>query len=253
MNWKVFSICLIAFILSDAAHAIVVRGDVPPDTFLADSREYPEVISLLGGRAVGTLIDKQWILTAAHVGQFIAEGNEEAKAIQLVGLEYEVVDIVLHPSWNPGSLGDPNVFDLALLRLNQPVKGICPAPLYQGTDEQGAVVALLGWGRTGDGTSVELLRDGRFRRGENIIDESVPRLRFRFDDPETPGVSSLEAVSGPGDSGGPAFLTVKRRQFLVGVSSFQQDEIAPGIYGVIENYERVSAHTDWINFVISQP
>ena len=39
---------------------------------------------------------------------------------------------------------------------------------------------------------------------------------------------------------------------LAGISSFQEDEVSPGIFGVIENYERVSDHVGWIEDTIGR-
>ncbi len=82
------------------------------------------------------------------------------------------------------------------------------------------------------------------------MDAVEPRLRFRFDEPDSARVVPLEAVSGPGDSGGPAFIIEDGVRYLAGVSSFQEDEVEPGIFGVTEHYERTAHHVEWILGVI---
>jgi len=247
---RVIPLFLLAIVLSTTSEAIVVRGDVQTLASVVDEKDYPEVVPILGGRAAGTLINERWILTAAHVGQIVAISSNSDRDLTINGLARQVDQVFLHPSWNDEQVGEHDVIDLALLRLDQPVSNAQVAPLYRGSAEEGQVITIFGWGRTGDGTSTELLKDRLFRRGENIIDEVTPRLRFDFDEPTSPSATEYEAVSGPGDSGGPAFLDIQGVRYLVGVSSFQQDEVSPGLYGVIENYERVSRHLEWIDSVV---
>ncbi len=247
---RVIPLFLLAIVLSNASEAIVVRGDVQTLASVVDEKDYPEVVPILGGRAAGTLIDEKWILTAAHVGQIVATSSNSDRDLTINGLVRKIDKVFMHPSWNDEQVGEHDVIDLALLRLDRPVGDAQVAPLYRGSAEKGKMITILGWGRTGDGTSTELLKDRLFRRGENTIDEVTPRLRFDFDEPTSPNATEYEAVSGPGDSGGPAFLDIQGVRYLVGVSSFQQDEVSPGLYGVIENYERVSRHLEWIDSVV---
>jgi len=241
---------LLVIVVSTTSEAIVVRGDIQLLASVVDEKDYPEVVPILGGRAVGTLIDDKWILTAAHVGQIVATSSSSDRDLTINGLVRKVDQVFFHPSWNEEQLGEHDVIDLALLRLDRPVDDAQVAPLYCGSAEKGMVITIFGWGRTGDGTSTELVKDRLFRRGENMIDEVTPRIRFDFDEPTSPDATEYEAVSGPGDSGGPAFIDVQGISYLAGVSSFQQDEVSSELYGVIENYERVSRHLDWINSVV---
>jgi len=250
MMRRVIPLLLLVFVVSTASEAIVVRGDIRSLASVVDEKDYPEVVPILNGRAAGTLIDDKWILTAAHVGQIVANSTDSDRDLTINGLVRKVDQVFMHPSWNEERLGEPDVIDLALLRLDRPVDDAQVAPLYCEGGEKGKVITIFGWGGTGDGTSTELVKDRLFRRGENIIDEVTPRIRFDFDEPTSPDATEYEAVSGPGDSGGPAFIDIQGISYLVGVSSFQQDEVAPGLYGVIENYERVSRHLDWINGVV---
>lgn len=62
----------------------------------------------------------------------------------------------------------------------------------------------------------------------------------------------LEGISGPGDSGGPAFLEIDGVIFLAGVSSWQDNRAQggrQGVYGVLEYYARVSSYVGWIDEV----
>jgi secreted trypsin-like serine protease len=235
--------------VASEARAIIVRGDVPQEAVLCKHNDYPEVVGLLEARAVGTLIHPQWILTAAHVAENLDEAPNGRDA-DIAGGANRIAEIVVHPGWDSEALGDPEVFDLALLRLERPVSPDVTVQMYTGGRESDSIVQLCGWGRTGDGLDPDLIMDGRFRCGENRVDGVEPRLRFRFDEPASARPVPLEAVSGPGDSGGPAFIIEDGVRYLSGVSSFQQDEVEPGIFGVTENYERIADHVDWILAVI---
>jgi len=183
-------------LIAGHAAAIIVSGDAPQEAVFAEPTDYPEVIPLLDGRAVGTLVADIWIVTAAHVGQII-DRNAEVEGIVVGGKSNGISAVFIHPSWDDAAVGAPGVIDIALLQLARPVSGLRPAPLYRGKNELDSIVTLVGWGRTGDGMKDNLVRDGRFRRGENRVDAVTPRLRFRFDEPGSARALPLEAVSGP--------------------------------------------------------
>ncbi|WP_226770090.1 trypsin-like serine protease [Shewanella xiamenensis] len=65
----------------------------------------------------------------------------------------------------------------------------------------------------------------------------------------------LEGISGPGDSGGPAYLVSTDSVCLIGVSTWQNAESTnweEGKYGVIEHYSRISYFRDWIEKTLLQ-
>jgi hypothetical protein len=59
----------------------------------------------------------------------------------------------------------------------------------------------------------------------------------------------LEGVSGPGDSGAPAYITIGGRLFVAGIGSRSRDTNRDGIepaYGDEDLYSRVSLYEKWI-------
>ena len=146
--------------------------------------------------------------------------------------------------------------DIALLELAAPVNGVTPIPFYDGKDEESGdrIVTFVGQGFSGDGVTGPVVRDGRRRAATNRI-ETVKKnwLIFLFDAP--PGGTDLEGISGPGDSGGPALMTLGKTTYLVGISSGQDDRATgkEGVYGVTEYYLRVSSYAEWIRNTIAAP
>ena len=74
-------------------------------------------------------------------------------------------------------------------------------------------------------------------------------LYFIFDAPDSNAVTDLEGVSGPDDSGAPAYITVGGKLLVAGVSSRGRDANRDGIesgYGDEDLYARVSSYKKWI-------
>jgi hypothetical protein len=103
---------------------------------------------------------------------------------------------------------------------------------------------IVGYGDYGVAGAPFQKTDGMRRAVTNeIIDAGPRRVFMTFDAP--PAGSALEGVGAPGDSGGPAFIEVDGRLWLVGVSSASMNG-TPGAYGVVDVYTRVSSYADWI-------
>ena len=84
-------------------------------------------------------------------------------------------------------------------------------------------------------------------------------LTWHFRAPGDPRTTPLEGISGPGDSGGPAFIRIGGRICIAGVSSAQRRDVVPGQenmhrgqgrYGVEEVYMRISQFRPWIEAAI---
>jgi hypothetical protein len=223
--------------------SIIRRHDQPDSLYVQLARGYASLVHINlptpqgAADGEGTLIAPRWVLTAAHVGVEVKPGHR----VRLGRAELPVDSVVIHPQWADGP------HDLALLRLASPVAAR-PARLYRLAAEVDRLVVLLGYGDFGTGLSGPLGNDGVVRGASNRIDEATDLwLKFSFDPPGAPRATALEGVSGPGDSGGPAYLEGPD-EILVGVSSGQSTRTAggPGRYGVVEYYVRVSRYIAWI-------
>lgn len=226
------------------ASGIIRRHDVDDERYLAHATGIDSVVAVGGGTA--TLVGERWLLTAAHVAEQV---NALSRTVVVGDREYKIDKRVMHPTW----LGEasPTSIDVALLRLSEPVDSIAPAPIYERSDEIGRQIRLVGYGMYGNGLDGPDSDDARQRSAENIVDDIAfgHYLTFSFSSPDDPDVLPLEGISGPGDSGGPAFILDGGTYRVAGVSvSNQDDESINGVctYGSIEIYSRVSTLADWI-------
>ena len=233
---------------------IIMRHDVSDEVYLAFAAELPvtpAVIRYSSTDVAGTLIAPDWLLSAAHVAETIEPGK---KLISLSGDSLEVAEVVLHPGWIEN--GRPH--DVALIRLRRALAGAVVAVIYEGRDEFGKEVIMIGNGDFGTGRTGPAGNDGRMRAATNRVDDATHDfLVWSFDDPGSDSVRAtpLEGISGPGDSGGPAFVLVGDRYLLAGISSGQSTNATggkEGLYGVTEYYSRVSTYADWIRSTVAE-
>jgi len=226
------------------------------------------------------------ILTAAHSvtddGGAInfSSGN---LYFQLSGITYVIGvspgQVRLHPDWDGDLL---NGHDLAVIELDAVVDVAIPRyDIYTGSTVSlvGADTTFFGYGNGGVGaTGSESLTAGDKRYGENVIDgvpivedvleESI--LLYDFDNGLEAqsstgdlGLGDEEALTAPGDSGGPMFVEdadMAGRFLIAGVHSFGAS-LAPfdidtelnNSFGELSGNANVSFDQDWITSVVPEP
>jgi V8-like Glu-specific endopeptidase len=197
----------------------------------------------------GTLIDKNWVLTAGHVAEgMFNRTNGELSVYFENGSEYKVQQVFLHPKYQP--MGN---YDLALLKLESNVDPVDPIQIYSQNDELNQIIILAGHGdkRAADNSWI---KDGKLRAYTNIVDDvSNTHIIFDYDSPEN-DATEREGTSGPGDSGGPAFIRKNGILYLAGVSSMGEPGInGPATFGAVEYFVRVSKFQDWIKETMQNP
>lgn len=242
------AVLVVLITLAAPARTVVVRHD----RALSATVELAEPYDFVGrvGSASGTLIAPRWVLTAAHVVENMTPFGFRARfGDREVGVERTFV----HPEGESLAGTSRRTHDVALLRLAEPLE-IEPAVLHEGRGELAQEVTIVGVGRAGTAESGPEIRDGRRRAVTNkVLDVDDRWLKVVFNRP--PGGTELEGVGGPGDSGGPALLTVHGGPEVAGVSSWADaldaEDHAEAAYGTFEGYARVSSYVDWIRGVMA--
>lgn len=225
--------------------------------------EYPWIVSLKFQSnnqhfCGGTLINQQWVLTAAHciasespstfiatVGEYDLDSYTEPSSID---------NIIIHPDYNTTTLDN----DIALIKLSAAV-AIETIPLLSSLETEQSIAVettfstAIGWGSTVGYT------DGEPRNPDypNILNTvSLPLLSAEMCKTTMPGttdnmVCAADLVNGgldscQGDSGGPLLVESNSEQNTqqIGIVSFGQGCAVQGKAGV---YTKVANYKNWID------
>ncbi len=237
-----FPIVVIGLIL---LQSLVVRDDVPDAKFIELAKQYPQIAHFAMGE--GTVIDSSWILTVGHIGRDLKRDitNGRNTAVTCNGKKYDLEKVIVHPDFDDTPRGVVN--DIALVKIKGSIKDIVPGNIYRDKKETGMDITIVGMGDIGTGLKGPKVWDKITRAATNKIDGADSLwIHFTFDAPGSANVTKLEGVSGPGDSGGPAFFEVNSKRYIVGISSHQRSTNGKGRYGAVEYYTRVSTFYNWI-------
>ncbi|MEQ9403349.1 MAG: trypsin-like serine protease [Cyclobacteriaceae bacterium] len=244
-------IAVLAILMISSAFSpdIVRRHDVKDQEYLLLGAKYDAVckVGLKGGD--GTLVKKNWVVTAAHVARGMSERTNGNVEIFFANrkMPYKAEAIFIHPDYNMVE------HDIALIRLSEVVNDVDPIGFYRKSDEQDKEIIIAGHGYSKSGDETVWEKDGQKRAATNRIDEAGQmHIMFDFDRPGEPGVTRMEGTAGSGDSGGPALIEVDGKSFIAGISSAgEPGDKGPGTYGAVEYYTRVSTHIRWIDEVLN--
>lgn len=229
--------------------------------------EFPWMVSLklLRGQSGehfcgGALINKRWILTAAHcvlnrrasqIQVSVAEHNLLGADSQQTKL-FRVNQIVMHPSYVTRQLAD----DIALVNLDEEIQWsdrIQPACLPNPDKDSfaGLLATAAGWGWTDE------VKNGG-KRANTLQKVDVPILanaecqQWYKDEKKSLTIVSTALCAGlenggkdscQGDSGGPLMIKKDGRHQVVGVVSAGIGCARPRLPGL---YTRVNNYLDWI-------
>lgn len=235
----------ITLIFSVSSSAIVIRHDIDSNKYLATNADFPALATFYIDGAHGTLINPQWIITAAHASFCISANS----FVSVNGRARKIKRLYVHPDYTPGQS-----HDIALVELVEPITDIKPASIYKNTNELNKNIWFIGIGGTGNGVTGQTIdnaqNNGILRKAQNTISVTQgPVIKFTFN--QASQALPLEGVSGGGDSGGPAYLLENNVYKLLGISSRPEGKFTKiGEYGITEVYTRISFFQSWINSII---
>ena len=211
----------------------------------ATKGEFPFIVSLQSsyGSHVcgGSLIKKNWVLTAAHcVGYFktVVVGLH-TQGVTTGTEKFNAVEVIKNPNWDSSILNN----DWALVKLSGDSK-FAPVTLNNAEISGSVNFVTAGWGTTSESGSLS----------KNLLKVTVPFVTQEACEAAYPGslTDSMICAGFPeggkdscqGDSGGPLLVGSGSNVKLAGVVSWGEGCARPNKYGV---YSKVSAALTWIN------
>jgi hypothetical protein len=206
-----------------AAFGRIVNGvlshDFPTTGALLYSGGPPISQNNAGSWCSGTLIGCQTFLTAAHCVEDDLNAGHYWVYLQHAGL-FDVSSVTVHPSYT--SAGFPE-FDVAVLKLVDPVTGIDPTPINASSSPPlGSIGTIAGFGQTSGGGN-----DYGIKRAGMVLTSDCAGILPSLGNTELVCWTFLNPIGPPGDdsntcngdSGGPLFVDLGSGDVVAGITS----------------------------------
>jgi secreted trypsin-like serine protease len=220
---------------------------------LVTAGEFPTVVALEQGPGqwfcTGTLIDKSWVLSAAHCVEGAPQGAVKIRIDDLDvnnttgGMEVGTTEHHANPAWDQNGWGG----DLALLKLAQPIDRPV-TPIHRTKITFDSPVLQVGYGVTNDqGAGGGVLRKLSEHNKDCAMtgDATISNDKVLCFDP-------IDGGGCYGDSGGPTFFDVGGGKLeVVGVTSGGTGQACTDSWGI---WTLVPAELAWIDgIMMAQP
>uniref|UniRef100_A0A914PTW4 Peptidase S1 domain-containing protein n=1 Tax=Panagrolaimus davidi TaxID=227884 RepID=A0A914PTW4_9BILA len=233
-------------------------GDWPWIVFILTKEDNGEP----GGICTGTIIDKEWILTAAHC----ANGKNDAYVVLYGSVDITKAKKVLvkekfiHPHFNQNITNDIALMKLLMpLKFNENVSSICLDKNVK--TEKGEIYVGAGFGNVmkkilTDDLEVNLNKPGtiKYQSDSHLFLRESPMANIGECELEIREVSNRTICvggvnTGPlrGDSGGPLMKIVNNKWVQIGITSLGSlSNIDPLSGRITAIYTDVNYYCDWI-------
>lgn len=235
----------IFFSLFSVVYAGTIDPKVPDNEYIEYGKKYKCVLPIVGVisdklnssfKASCVVISESYILTAAHIVE-----DSITQHVIFENKAYPCKVVAIHAQYKSDKIG---YHDIAIAKLQRPIKLDFYPELYSKSDEKGKVCGIAGYGFGGTfDTGADLKKfDNKRRAGSNIIDDTEKTvLTFSVNKPLH---TSLEFLITPGDSGGGLFIDQK----LAGINSYvyTTDNKADSNRNDIGCATRISMYVEWI-------
>lgn len=199
-------------------------------------------VGLFDGICTGTLIGSKYVLTAAHCVEAQGGGfiGDRSATFEVGGRIYRSERIHVHPDYNPNNFDAGN--DIAIIELRQDVVGVEPMEIMRTRPNVGTIMTLVGFGQGGTSRDGYDPNDNGKQAGDTELERVTnTHLWWNFD-------SHNEANTAPGDSGGPAIITLGGVRYIAGVTSGGTGDAHS--LGDQSFDTRVDVHASWIDEIV---